>query len=98
MTYKLEFLPSALKEWEKLGHTVRQQIEKKLRERLEAPRVQADALRDMPGHFKIKPRTSGYRLVCRVEEERVVVIVVAVQTRAWSSVPVGEEAFARDRI
>lgn len=81
MTYKLEFLPTALKEWEKLGHTVREQIKKKLRERLEAPRVQADALRDMPGHFKIKLRTSGYRLVYRVEEERVVVIVVSVGKR-----------------
>lgn len=39
MTRKLEFLPSALKEWEKLGHTVREQIKKKLRERLEAPKV-----------------------------------------------------------
>ena len=37
MTYKLELLPSALKEWKKLGHTVREQIKKKLRERLEAP-------------------------------------------------------------
>ena len=81
MTYKLEFLPTALKEWEKLGHTVREQIKKKLRERLEAPRVQADALRDMAGHFKIKLRTSGYRLVYRVEEERVVVIVVSVGKR-----------------
>ncbi|MBU0922242.1 MAG: type II toxin-antitoxin system RelE/ParE family toxin [Pseudomonadota bacterium] len=81
MTYKLEFLPTALKEWEKLGHTVREQIKKKLRERLEAPRVQADALRDMPGHFKIKLRTSGYRLVYRVEQERVVVIVVSVGKR-----------------
>jgi len=81
MTYKLEFLPSALKEWKKLGHTVREQIKKKLRERLEAPKVQADALRDMPGHFKIKLRASGYRLVYRVEDERVVVVVVAVCKR-----------------
>ncbi|WP_417419526.1 type II toxin-antitoxin system RelE family toxin [Hoeflea sp.] len=81
MTYKLEFLPSALKEWKKLGHTVREQIKKKLRERLEAPKVQADALRDMPGHFKIKLRASGYRLVYRVEDERVVVVVVAVGRR-----------------
>ncbi|VXC65917.1 type II toxin-antitoxin system RelE/ParE family toxin [Pseudomonas sp. 9Ag] len=81
MTYKLEFLPSALKEWKKLGHTVREQIKKKLRERLEAPKVQADALRDMPGHFKIKLRASGYRLVYRVEDERVVVVVVAVGKR-----------------
>jgi len=81
MTYKLEFLPSALKEWKKLGHTVREQIKKKLRERLEAPKVQADALRDMPGHFKIKLRASGYHLVYRVEDERVVVVVVAVGKR-----------------
>lgn len=48
---------------------------------LEAPKVQADALRDMPGHFKIKLRASGYRLVYRVEDERVVVVVVAVGKR-----------------
>lgn len=81
MTYKLEFLPSALKEWGKLGHTVREQIKKKLGERLEAPKVQADALRDMPGHYKIKLRASGYRLVYRVEDERVVVVVVSVGKR-----------------
>lgn len=81
MTYKLEFLPSALKEWGKLGHTVREQTKKKLGERLEAPKLQADALRDMPGHFKIKLRASGYRLVYRVEDERVVVVVVSVGKR-----------------
>lgn len=81
MTYKLEFLPSALKEWEKLGHTVREQIKKKLRERLESPRVPADALRELQNHYKIKLKASGYRLVYRVEDERVVVIVVSVGKR-----------------
>jgi mRNA interferase RelE/StbE len=81
MTYSLEFLPSALREWEKLGHTVREQLKKKLRERLELPKVPADALREMPGHYKIKLRASGYRLVYRVEDERVVVVVVAVGKR-----------------
>ena len=81
MTYSLEFLPSALKEWEKLGHTVREQLKKKLRQRLELPRVPADALREMPNHYKIKLRTSGYRLIYRVEDERVVVVVVAVGKR-----------------
>ena len=81
MTYSLEFLPSALKEWEKLGHTVREQMKKKLRERLELPRVPTDALREMPNHYKIKLRASGYRLVYRVEYERVVVVVVAVGKR-----------------
>lgn len=85
MTYSLEFLPSALKEWEKLGHTVREQLKKKLRERLELPKVQVDALRDMPNHYKIKLRAAGYRLVYRVEDERVVVVVVAVGKREHSA-------------
>ncbi|WP_095159244.1 type II toxin-antitoxin system RelE/ParE family toxin [Pseudomonas sp. Irchel 3E13] len=81
MTYSLEFVPSALKEWEKPGHTLRDQLKKKLRERLESPRVQADALRDMPSHYKIKLKASGYRLVYRVEDDRVVVVVVSVGKR-----------------
>lgn len=39
MTYKLEFKKSALKEWEKLGHTIKEQFKKKLKERLENPHV-----------------------------------------------------------
>lgn len=81
MTFKLEFLPSALKEWEKLGHTIRDQLKKKLRERLSRPRISADALHGMPDHYKIKLRSTGYRLVYRVEDDRVVVTVVAVGKR-----------------
>jgi mRNA interferase RelE/StbE len=81
MTYSLEFLPSALKEWERLGHTVREQFKRKLRERLEQPRVQADALSGMADHYKIKLRAAGYHLVYRVENDRLVVAVVAVGKR-----------------
>ncbi|MFN2910805.1 type II toxin-antitoxin system RelE family toxin, partial [Escherichia coli] len=41
MTYKLAFNESALKEWIKLGHTIRDQFKKKLAERLLNPRVPA---------------------------------------------------------
>ena len=81
MTYKLEFLPSALKEWEKLGHTIGEQMKKKLVQRLQLPRVPADALHGMDDHYKIKRRSAGYRLVYRVEDERIVVTVVAVGRR-----------------
>jgi mRNA interferase RelE/StbE len=86
MTYRLEFLPSAKKEWDKVGHTIRQQLVKKLRERLEAPRVYADALRGMQDHYKIKLRSVGYRLVYRVEDMRITVVVVAVGKRDKSRV------------
>ena len=39
MSYELAFLPSARKEWDKLGATLKAQFRKKLAERLEAPRV-----------------------------------------------------------
>ena len=34
MTYKLKFLPAALKEWKKLAPTIKTQFKKKLAERL----------------------------------------------------------------
>lgn len=81
MTYSLEFLPSALKEWNKLGDTLRQQFAAKLRERLETPRVPASALHGLPHHYKIKLRQAGYRLVYRVEDQRITVVVVTVGRR-----------------
>lgn len=79
--FSLEFLPSAQKEWDKLGATIRSQFAKKLRERLDAPRVPAARLADMPDCYKIKLRAAGYRMVYRVDDKRVVVIVVAVGNR-----------------
>ncbi|ECW7903141.1 type II toxin-antitoxin system RelE/ParE family toxin [Salmonella enterica subsp. enterica] len=76
MTYKLAFNESALKEWKKLGHTIQEQFKKKLRERLENPRV--------PGRkdqYKIKLRGAGYRLVYSVEDEIITVTVIGVGKR-----------------
>ncbi|WP_243438633.1 type II toxin-antitoxin system RelE family toxin [Fundidesulfovibrio soli] len=81
MAYKLRFHELALKEWNKLDATLREQFKKKLRERLENPRVPASALRGMPDCYKIKLRTAGYRLVYRVEDDVVFVTVVAVGRR-----------------
>ena len=98
MSYGLQFLPSALKlkEWNKLGGTLRTQFGKKLAERLEAPRVQADALHGLGDHCKIKLRSLGYRLVCRVEDTAVTVTVVAAGKRERSVVCKMAERRARD--
>jgi mRNA interferase RelE/StbE len=82
MTFKLEFLPSARKEWGKLGATIRQQFVKK--ERLSGPRIPSAALDGMPDHYKIKLRQAGYRLVYRVNDETITVLVVAVGKRGRS--------------
>lgn len=86
MPYSLEFLPSALKEWNKLGETLRKQFAKELRERLETPRMPASVLHGMHDHYKIKLRQAGYRLVYRVEDTRVTVVVVAVGRRDHNEV------------
>lgn len=77
-SYKLAFLPSALKEWSKLGANIRDQFKKKLVERLERPHVESARLSGMENCYKIKLRGAGYRLVYRVDERIVTVIVVAV--------------------
>ena len=86
MSYKLAFLPSALKEWQKLGAPVREQFKKKLADRLSNPRVIADALSGLDDCYKIKLRAAGFRLVYRVEEATITVIVVAVGKRERNAV------------
>ena len=81
MTYRLDFRTTAENAWRKLGATVRSQFEKKLQERLEHPRVPKDALRNFPGHYKIKLRDAGYRLVYHVDGETVTVLVVSIGKR-----------------
>lgn len=86
MTYELEFLPSALKEWGKLGANIKSQFKKKLSERLDNPHIPSAALSGMKNCYKIKLHAVGYRLVYRVEDERVTVVVVAIGKREGGSV------------
>jgi mRNA interferase RelE/StbE len=86
MSYDLAFLPSAEKEWHKLGETVRAQFKKKLGERLEVPRVPHDAFHGMPDCYKIKLRQAGYRLVYRVEDNVLTIVILAVGKRERSEV------------
>ena len=86
MSYDLRFHPAALKEWRKLGGTLRAQFKKKLAERLETPRIPADALHGVADHYKIKLRSAGYRLVYRVEDRTIAVVVIAVGKRERGAV------------
>ncbi len=81
MSYSLEFKESALKEWQKLDGAIREQLKKKLAERLVRPRVESARLSGMADCYKIKLKNAGYRLVYQVDDTRIVVIVVAVGKR-----------------
>jgi mRNA interferase RelE/StbE len=86
MSYELEFLESALKEWRKLDANTREQFRKKLKERCENPRLPAAKLHGSKDRYKIKLRSVGYRLVYAVEDDRMVVLVIAVGRRDRSQV------------
>ena len=86
MTYELEFSVKAEKEWKKLDPDTRNQYLKKLKERLENPKIPASRLHHMPDCYKIKLRTRGYRLVYRVRDEIVTVIVIAIRKREGGEV------------
>lgn len=86
MSYKLKFLPTALKEWKKLDNSIQAQFRKKLKERLEAPNIPSDKLSGFENHYKIKLRASGYRLVYEVINQELFVLIVAVGKREKSAV------------
>ena len=86
MSYKLAFLPSALKEWRGLDNNIRSQLKKKLAGRLVAPHIISDRLSGFSNHYKIKLRAAGYRLVYEVEEDKARVLVIAVGKREKSAV------------
>jgi len=81
MSYKLKFLPTALKEWKKLDNSIQTQFKKKIEERLESPHVPSCQLSGFINHYKIKLRTSGYRLVYEVIDEEIYVLVIAIGKR-----------------
>lgn len=85
-TYELEFLSSALKEWTKLAPGIRDQFAATLQERLGNPHAPGSRLTGMPDCYKIRLRAAGYRLVYRVEDEILTILIVAVGKRDRNAV------------
>ena len=86
MTYKIKFLPSALKEWKKIAPPIQTQFKKKLKERVLNPRNPSCQLRGFKDVYKIKLRSVGYRLVYEVNDAEIIVYIIAVGKRERSLV------------
>jgi mRNA interferase RelE/StbE len=86
MSYELGFKMTALKEWNKLGATIQTQFKKKLRNVLDNPRIPGAKLSGANDLYKIKLRQSGYRLVYEVNDQLVMVTVIAVGKREGAKV------------
>ena len=83
MAWKIEFDPAALKELSKLDKPVEKRILKFLRERvakLDDPRQVGASLKGtLTGLWKY--RVGDYRLICSLENDRLVVLVLRVGHR-----------------
>ena len=83
--YKLGFKRSALVEWRALDNSVREPLRKALKKRLKEPHIPKSALHG-PLHncYKIKLKTSGFRLVYKVEGDVLTVVVLVIGKREKS--------------
>ena len=80
--YKLRFMPEALQEWRNLDGSVQAHLKKLLAKRLDNPHVPGGALHGpLAGCYKIKLRQQGVRLVYSVEDDHLLVTVLAVDKR-----------------
>ena len=85
--YALKFIPAALSEWRALDGSVKEPLRQVLKARLDNPHVPGSALRgDLREYYKIKLLKQGYRLVYGVEDDTLVVMVMAVDKREDSVV------------
>jgi mRNA interferase RelE/StbE len=86
-SFSLEFHVLALKEWQKLDSSVKNQFKKQLEKRLSNPRVASAKLHgDLDNFYKIKLRSIGYRLVYEVIDHKLVIMVIAVGKRNQEAV------------
>jgi mRNA interferase RelE/StbE len=80
--YRLKFVPDALEEWRKLDGSIKELFRKALKKRLLQPHQPGSKLHgDLQFCYKIKLKKQGYRLVYTVEDEVLVVLVLAVDKR-----------------
>jgi len=80
--YRLQFVPSAWAEWQALDGSVKEPLRKLLKKRLDNPHVPGSELHGaLSGHYKIKLRKQGYRLVYGVQDDVLLVMVMAVDKR-----------------
>ena len=87
MAYTLKFLPEALAEWQALDGSVKEPLRKLLKKRLENPHVPGGALHgDLQGYYKINLLKQGVRLAYGVEDDVLIVMVMAVDRRENSKV------------
>lgn len=80
--YQLKFDRDALKEWNKLDGSIKEEFKKALSRRLKSPVVESARLHgNLSNCFKIKSKSSGYRIIYTVDGTELAIIVLAIGER-----------------
>lgn len=84
MAWTVEFTPGAERDLQQLDKQIQKRITRFLDERVasvEDPRAVGEALRgDLAGLWRY--RVGDYRILCRIEDDRIVVTVIAIGHRS----------------
>lgn len=86
MSYTVKFREDAVKEWNRLDRAVQQQFAQKLKKLSENPHISSARLHNLNNCYKIKLRTSGFRLVYEVIDNILLITVISVGKRERSEV------------
>lgn len=82
MIYELAIHHDAEKEWSKLDGSIKRRFKDKFaKERLHQPRVEKDALRELPDCYKIKIVTPQFRLIYHVNDDLRLLTILSVASR-----------------
>ena len=81
--YRIEFLPAAIRELKRLDRVIQRQIREKIELLAEDPARLKNNIKPLKGAFagKFRLRVRDYRIIFRIEEERVVIIIVRIGHR-----------------
>ena len=83
----MQFVPSAWPEWQKLDGSVKEPLRKLLKKRLDNPHVPGAALHGaLAEHYKVGLNEQEHRLVYGVQDDVLIVMVMAVDKREDSVV------------
>ena len=82
MTFELAIHPEAEAEWALLDESIKRRFkQKRIKDRLQQPRVAKDALHGLPDFYKIKITTPQFRLAYHVNDALRLLTIVAVSSR-----------------
>ena len=81
----------------RLPPETKRHLPKKLAERQVQPRIASASLRRMPDCYKIKLRSAGVRLVYKVVDREIMLLVLAIGKREGGDIYADAERELRDR-